>query len=42
LAWAEPVSQDAAIAWEALHHPIDHSMPLDHVEWGFSGLLPLA
>lgn len=38
---SEPVSQDAVLAWDALHHPIDHSMPLDHVEWQFSGLLPL-
>ncbi len=35
----DPESHDADVAWDALHHPIDHSMPLDHVDWHLSGLM---
>jgi len=38
-ALSEPVSQDAALVWDAPHHPIDHSQPVDHIDWHLGGLL---
>jgi len=36
---AESASQDIPLTLDALYHPIDHSVPLDHVDWHLGGLL---